>query len=160
MHRTLVLVTALTALASPAFAAVPDSPTQIVGRLYAPYLANPHAESGGDDKSAMELIRPYASKAFGAAIDKDQACMVREQGVCNVDWDVIINGQDWELSNFALEDGDNLVRARFVNDQANILTYRFVKEGDAWKIDDIETEIPSDDGSPPGSMSIKTVLNQ
>lgn len=163
MYRTLALVALLTALVSPAMAAAADSPSQIVGKLYAPYLADPHAETD-DMASAMDRIRPFATKAFIAAIDKDQACMKRE-GICNLDWDVIINGQDWELANFSLDEvwpyaPPVIVTATFRNGQySQQVKYYFIQEGTDWKIDDIEDQILDDAGKVTETVSIKTLLN-
>ncbi|MBW8881457.1 MAG: DUF3828 domain-containing protein [Asticcacaulis sp.] len=159
-HLFFAAILAAPALASPAFAELPDSPSQIVGKLYAPYLTHPHASSEFIDKSAIERVRPFASAAFAAAIDKDQACMEREQGICNLDWDVIINGQDWEVSNFAIEGDGATVRAHFVNFESLTVTYHFIREGDVWKIDDIENLAPDSEGKATQTISIKDVLNQ
>ncbi len=165
MYRTLALFAALTALTSPVQAATDDSPSQIVGRLYAPYLANPHAEPD-DTASAMDRIRPFATKAFSAAIDKDQACMKREGGICSLDWDVIINGQDWELSDFSLSEvwpyaPPVIVTATFHNGgDVQQVKFYFIQEGIAWKIDDIEDQFLDDGGKVKELVSIKTLLSK
>jgi Protein of unknown function (DUF3828) len=122
--------------------AVPQtSPKQIVEALYKPYLADPHAEKSGSP-GALDLILPYASKSLQSAIHKNEECERREQGICNIDFDIIINAQDWDLSNFTHQKETKnqlpVVRAIFSNGGKNKVSYFFIREQGDWRIDDVE----------------------
>jgi len=120
-----------------------ESPKQIVGQLYSSYLADPHAEKPSN-VGALDLILPYASKGLQTAIHKNEACEKREQGICNIDFDIIINTQDWNLSDFRLIEDTNsknhspIIRANFSNGGKNQVSYFFVQEQGDWKIDEVE----------------------
>ena len=119
------------------------SPKDIVENLYAPYLADPHAEQT-DGPSALDAIRSKASKTLKHAIHRNDVCERREQGVCNIDFDIIIDAQDWDISHFAVTDGEDqatglpVVTARFTNGYPREVRYYFISEEGAWKIDDVQ----------------------
>ncbi len=126
------------------------TPHAIVQALYAPYLANPHANSGAPSPDDETEIRDYASKSLKRAIDADRACEKREQGICNLDFDMVIAGQDWDISKFAIADGPatamaQVVRATFDNGGPVEVRFFFVRENGAWKIDDVEDLRRKDD---------------
>ena len=117
----------------------------LVRRLYRAYETDVAATS------ALQLVRPHASKRLTALIAREERCMDRHRGEpCNLGFDVIINGQDWELKNLHVEsanlDGDRAsVIARFINiDSPQEIVYRFTRESGRWRIDDIEARSPAD----------------
>ena len=126
------------------------TPHAIVQALYAPYLADPHANSGKQVPDDETEIRDFASKSLKRAIDADRACEKREQGICNLDFDMVIAGQDWDISKFAIADGPatadkQVIRATFDNGGPVEVRFFFVRESGAWKIDDVEDLRPKDD---------------
>jgi len=129
---------------APAAGTTPATPHAIVQSLYAPYLADQNPDS------AQDSLRPYASKSLRRLIDADDACMKREQGICNIDFDILIAGQDGAPAHLAITDGPakargQVVRARFDNGGAVEVRFVFVRQGGAWKIDDVEDLRPHDD---------------
>ena len=140
---SLLVVFALFAALAPARAGELD---EQVRRLYRTY------ETGGTPgQSALQLVRPHASKRLAALIAREERCTDRHRGEsCNLDFDVIINGQDWELKNLAVEpatlDGDRAsVVARFTNfETPEEIVYRYTRESGRWRIDDIEARAPGD----------------
>lgn len=141
---SLLVVFALFAALAPARAGELD---EQVRRLYRTY------ETGGTPgQSALQLVRPHASKRLAALIARENRCTDRHRGEpCNLHFDVIINGQDWELKNLVVEpatlDGDRAsVVARFTNfETPEEIVYRYTRESGRWRIDDIEARAPGDD---------------
>lgn len=124
-------------------AVVADELGEQVRALYRPY------EKGGDDTpAATDLIRPMASKRLRALLDRDTACS-RKNGVCNLDFDVIVNGQDFKITHVQVSSanpqGDKAaVLARFDNFDGKFETrYEFVRESGAWRLDDVEARAPA-----------------
>ena len=139
MLNTLVL--AILAVNAP-HAAEPTTPHAIVQALYAP--AKP-----GDSESSVDAIGRYASKSLKRLIDADNACEKRYQAICNIDSDFLIAGQDGEASHLAIADGPvtaqgQVIDARFDNDGPVDVRFVFVRQGGAWKIDDVEDLRPKD----------------
>jgi Protein of unknown function (DUF3828) len=120
---------------------------ELVRGWYRPY------ETDATAGSALQLLRPHASKRLAALIAKEERCSDRHRGEsCNLDFDVIINGQDWQLKNLRVEpaklSGDRAsVVARFTNiDTPEEIVYSFIREAGRWRIDDIEARLPADRG--------------
>jgi len=162
MRLLILVVCLLLSYTDAALAAVSTSPKQIVETLYKPYLDDPHAQKLGGP-GALDLILPYASQSLKAAIHRNEECERREQGICYIDFDIIINAQDWNLSNFALhEDTKNslpIINATFINGGKNKVTYFFVREHDDWKIDEIEAIRYNADGTVENGYKLKQGLN-
>jgi len=95
--------------------------------------------------SAEDLLGRRASRALGALFKRDLDCVKTSKQICAIDWDFIVNGQDWELSQVKVGPlqvaGDKAtVTVGFKNMKAsNTNIYYFVREGGDWKLDDIET---------------------
>jgi hypothetical protein len=94
---------------------------------------------------ALGLIRPHASKRLAALIDKEERCTARTRELCNLEFDVIVNAQDWELKGVRVEsatpsDRRMKVTALFTNiETPQEIVYSFVRETGHWKLDDIES---------------------
>ena len=114
----------------------------LVRGWYRPY------EKDTADSSALQLLLPHASKRLAALIAKEERCAARN-GICNLDFDVIINAQDWQLKNLRVEsaklEGDRAsVVARFTNiDTRQEIIYRFVRQSEGWRLDDVEARLPA-----------------
>ena len=158
------MIIQILAAAMVAAAPMPTTPHAIVQVLYAPYLADPHANNGSHTPDSEDMVRRYASKSLKAAIDFDKACEKREQGICNLDSDVLIDGQDWDISQLAITDAPatpdrQVVLVTFINDHTRCrVTFNFVREAGAWKIDDVEDRDDGYDGQPGTHFWLKKLL--
>ncbi|TAH32659.1 MAG: DUF3828 domain-containing protein [Alphaproteobacteria bacterium] len=148
-------------LASPVLAA--ETPSQIVQNLYKPYLDDPHADLQ-TEPSATDAIRPYASHALGNAIDMENACVNRTGEMCALDSDILIAGQDWDITDFRMEseNGKNsaIVRVYFKNGLPVRTNFMFVKENQDWKIDEIESLLYDEDEKLASVWLLKRGLNE
>lgn len=110
------------------------------------------------------MILPYASKPLRSAILRNEECERRSKGICYIDFDVIINGQAWSLSELHLTDETDakthgpVVRANFINFNKQRVSYFFVQENKTWKIDDVETEDYKKDGKAEAPFYLKKQL--
>jgi hypothetical protein len=118
-------------------------PSVWLGQIYDAYH---RAEDKPDDiGSAEEIIGKRASRALAALFKRDQDCVKTSNQICAIDWDFIINGQDWKISQVKVGPlqaaGDKAtVTVTFKNmKSSNANIYHFVREGGDWKVDDIET---------------------
>lgn len=102
------------------------------------------------NKSSVELMGKRASKSLAALFKRNADCEAKSKGVCALDWDFVIDGQDWTLSNIDVGPmvvaGDKAtVTVKFRNfETACVNVYFFVREDGQWKVDDIETKSGSD----------------
>ncbi|KAB0680138.1 DUF3828 domain-containing protein [Aureimonas leprariae] len=120
-----------------------STPDKAILSLYASYQ--------GDEEPDE---RKYFSTQLRDLYDKDQAKAENgEDG--NLDFDPVIGGQDYEIKDLKVEEpkinGDiAMVDVHFRNfDTPNHLKYTMRKEGQTWKVDDIE----SVDGDNPWTLS-------
>ncbi len=98
------------------------------------------------EEQANRLIEKRASRSLAALFKKNDDCEAEQKGVCALDWDFVVDGQDWELSNVKVGapvvGGDKAtVTVTFTNFRtpcANV--YYFVREDGQWKVEDIETK--------------------
>jgi hypothetical protein len=115
-------------------AASSDEPVVIITNIYKAY------SNKGTDPN---LTPPY-SKRLQKLVD-DDANATPEGSVGNLDFDVFVNGQDWELSHVKValvsRDAEHAqVRATFVNLKApEEIRFFFVREDGSWRIDDIQS---------------------
>lgn len=151
MRKSVLFITFIFTLTGYAAIAAPNetkTPLQIVQQLYQPYLDDPNAEKS-DSPDALSLIIPHASPSLKTAIEKEQTCQKQEGGLCGVDFDIIVNAQDWSISHFKLKEiflkpddartTKPAIDATFINGGKNLVRYSFVEENGQWKIDDIQT---------------------
>jgi len=93
-----------------------------------------------------ELSHVY-SKRLQALLDKD-AKETPEGMVGRIDWDVFVDGQDWQLSDLKIvlvsrSATHAVVRATFKNfDHPSNMLFDLVLENDHWRIDDIQKTLP------------------
>ena len=142
-----------------------QKPEAIITALYKPYSSDSLDEQTGIKQvSALDAILPHASQTLAKLISNELACQKREQGICTIDSDIIINGQDWKLSNFSLDqkqiDANKvIIIAHFMNmDTANAVTYSMIKEGNQWHIDNVQADRLKPDGSVATSWNLKAML--
>jgi Protein of unknown function (DUF3828) len=100
--------------------------------------------------SSVELVGKRASKSLAALFKRNAACEAKGEGVCALDWDFIVDGQDWTLSQTKVgplvATGDKAtVTVSFRNfTTACVNVYHFVREDGEWRVDDIETKSGAD----------------
>lgn len=136
-----VLALALWASLTPALAQVnvhePD-PAVWLRQIYDFYQRS-EKNPESDPQPSFGLVVERASKSLAALFKKNDECEAKQGGVCALDWDFVIDGQDFQLSNVKVADavvaGDKAtVTASFTNMGATCVnTYSFVREDGEWK---------------------------
>jgi len=119
-----------------------SGPVAFVAALYKSYTDIAPGEDGEPGLPDMY------SKRLQALIDKD-AAETPEGEVGRMDWDAIVDGQDWQVTGLKIAQvyrsgGEARVRAVFANfgEPRNII-FNLVREDGKWRIDDIaETLAP------------------
>lgn len=134
--KMLVAAGLLLALTVGALAAgqVFGTPRALLDYAYAPYAT-------GDFKDDNGLLYSNALNALFATAEANAP----EDDVGPVDFDVFVNGQDFQLTDLAIGDstpeGDGVtVPVTFKNfGEAQSLVFHLIREGGGWKINDIES---------------------
>jgi hypothetical protein len=107
-------------------------------------------DKGLEKQATYRIVVKRASKSLAALFKKNDACEVKWKGVCALDWDFIVDGQDNQLTNIKVDDaaisGDKAtVTVTFKNfDTPCKNTFHFAREGGVWKVDEIETQHGTD----------------
>jgi hypothetical protein len=120
------------ALAAPVF----DDPRALIEYVYAPYLNE--SDPFPDDPS--ELYSPTLKQLWDEMSAKSE-----ESEVPIIDFDPVINAQDYEISDFVVADpaivGESAtVAVSFSNlGEPQELHFELIRGADGWKIDDIES---------------------
>jgi hypothetical protein len=115
-----------------------NDPVAVIAAIYKAYLDTDPA----DMPPAPGSLGVY-SKRLQALVDKD-ARETPEGEIGRLDFDVIIDGQDWELRELKIvpvSQSENAaeVRATFKNfGEPRDILYRLIAEDGNWRIDDIE----------------------
>ncbi len=97
-----------------------------------------------------DLLQPppaLVSPAFGKALRDERACQVREQGICTIDSDPWLDGQDGDIDSavdYRWQQGSasaGMVEMRYtVWKQARLTRVPMVRQGNGcWQVDDIVT---------------------
>ena len=136
----LMLLAALAAFAAgPALAEDFTDPVKLLEAVYAQY-------SPTVGFSDPDFTRTQQSKRLNALYDADAAEANGEIG--RIDFDPYVNGQDFDIQNLSIEPpyyagGKALVKVTFTNfGSPQDLGVLLVKEGEAWKIDDLFAASP------------------
>lgn len=119
-----------------------QSPKDIVEGFYAPYAA------GQTPPDVLPTLRGHSTQGFGSLLQGEADCIARTNALCKLDFDVIINGQNFDgvkMSDTAVQKSKSglNVCASFENaGAAQKVCYRFVKENSgahasSWLIDDV-----------------------
>ncbi len=155
MNRRALIVraVAMTGLAasSVATAQTPTEPRAIVEQMY-------KISAGKDGKYAGESAffqKPLRDRWFSKALRKGLAevdAMSKRTGDVGLDFDPVTNSQDplvkgLKVSPESASAGKSIVAAKFNSGGKNMhnIRYIFVREGDAWKLDDLTGEIGGKD---------------
>lgn len=139
LRRLFVILAMVIAVAGPALAAptVFDTPRALLDYAYAPYAT-------GDFKDDNDILYSRALNALFAAAE----AATKEDEVGPVDFDVFVNAQDFELTDLQIgepsPEGQGVsVPVSFRNfGDAQSLRFHLIREGEGWKIDDIESLTP------------------
>jgi len=141
MLRILAAAGIFFALLLPAFAAAPatsfDTPQALLTYAYKPY-------STGQFQDDNDILYSKALNALFAAAEANTP----EDDVGPVDFDVFVNGQDYQLTELKIGDpvpeGDGVkVPVSLKNfDDPQSLVFHLVKESGSWRINDIESLTP------------------
>lgn len=121
----------MTPLAAPAIAQDGNDAVAFIVAIYQSYKT---------DRPGVEQMY---SQRLQALINKD-ASETPEGMVGRIDWDVIVDGQDWRISKLDIQivsqtNDTALVRATFDNfDAPRNLLFDLVREDGHWRIDDIQ----------------------
>ena len=132
----LALLAVVLSAASPP-AGVDGDPVALLTAIYKTYT-----DIGPGEDGVPELSGVY-SKRLQALIDKDEK-ETPEGDVGRIDWDLFVDGQDWQLTELkivpALKEATRAeVRATFKNfDEPRDILYTLVLENGHWRIDDIQ----------------------
>ena len=132
----LILIAIALGAASPLGDADSD-PEALITAIYQTYTDIAPGEDGTPE------VEGVYSKRLQALLDKD-AKETPEGEVGRIDWDVFVDGQDWQLTELKIVTVSKQatraeVRATFKNfDEPRDLLYTLVLEDGHWRIDDIE----------------------
>ena len=132
----LALLAVVLGAASPP-AGVDGDPVALLTAIYKTYT-----DIGPGEDGVPELSGVY-SKRLQALIDKDEK-ETPEGDVGRIDWDLFVDGQDWQLTELkivpALKEATRAeVRATFNNfGEPRDILYTLVLENGHWRIDDIQ----------------------
>ena len=133
---TMVLLAAAAAVPMAARAAGESSPADVTTAIYHIY-AGPKGDyqTGNlDDKR----VAVYLSKSLRAAL-KAMDARSKKLNEPILDFDPVTDSQDPEVEKLTIApEGDAAATATFFSgDVKHVVRYSFVREGDAWKVDDI-----------------------
>ena len=135
MRPLLALILAIAVGAASPPKAIDSDPVSLITAIYQAYL---------DNTPALDDIY---SKRLQALLDKD-AQETPEGMVGRIDWDVFVDGQDFDLSALKIvpvsQDGSKAqIRATFIKmgEQRNML-FDLVREDGHWRIDEIAATLP------------------
>jgi hypothetical protein len=127
-----------------------DEMTSTVKGFYIDYLDS-SGKPLGPDLSSLDIVDKYASPSLHQLISNYDKCQIRTQDACNVDFDIVVNGQDWTLkqlptlSNTSNGTGRVDIATSFISDDIKMrVVYDFIHEpDDSWKIDNVEGIAPA-----------------
>ncbi len=144
---------------SPAWAGVITDPAEMVMTLYRPYVADDDAL--GND--GLLAIAAHAAPRLKSLISRDRQCEAREGGVCRIDFDPVIAGQDAQLNGkwpvlsvHYTPDGGEVVSARFTSGGVPMeVDYEFIRAGSSWLIRDVR----GGSANPGGAWDLLRILS-
>ncbi|WP_312736160.1 hypothetical protein [Stenotrophomonas sp.] len=115
--------------------------------------------TSGDDGRVLDAPPALVSPAFAKALREERACQVREEGICTIDSDPWLDGQDGEIDS-AVRYGWKPVSATAgevtlsysVWKSAHLTRLPMVRHGKGcWQVDDVITN---------GGQSVRKILAQ
>lgn len=159
MRSAFIVIGFLLALLVPAVAsaappAVFDTPKALLEYAYKPY-------STGDFQDDNDVLYSKRLNSLFAAAE----AATPDDDVGPVDFDVFVNGQDYQLTDLTIGDpapeGDGvMVPVAFKNfGAAQSLVFHMIKEGGGWRINDIESLTPDSTWKLTELLTPETVTN-
>ena len=137
--RILALIALLLAAPSIAWSGPAEEPATTIAAIYRIYQTTPQ------DK-APDIGKVYSPR-LQALIEAD-ARATPEGEVGKIDWDVFVDGQEWQLANLKITsvsvEGDSAeVSASFDNlGEPREILFDMVREGGRWLVDDVQSVRP------------------
>ena len=130
-----------------------SSPEDFIRALYRFHQPGKDTPDWFADK---QTLSKYFDKELTALVIKDDECVKREQGVCNLDFDPIYDAQDFEkettnLKIAAVEGQPDLFNVTFTNLGTRTLFHRLTNTPSGWRISDIKY---------PEGPSLKEILSR
>ena len=130
-----------------------SSPEDFIRSLYRFHQPGRDTPDWFADKRTLSM---YFDKEVTALFIKDDECVKREQGVCNLDFDPIYDAQDFEkettnLQIAAVAGQPDLFNVTFTNLGTRTLVYRLTNTPSGWRISDIKY---------PEGPSLKEILSR
>ncbi|WP_159013154.1 hypothetical protein [Acidisoma sp. S159] len=116
---------------------------RLVGGIYKPFVSS-DPYSAPEPPDLVDAIAPFASSTLKALLSAQQQCEIKSQGECGLNWDVVVDGQDWEIP-----EAPHLVSTVIASDRIDVLSsftslghpiavrYIFRRKADGWRLDDI-----------------------
>ena len=130
-----------------------SSPEDFIRSLYRFHQPGKDTPAWFADKRTLSK---YFDKELTTLFLKDDECKKREQGVCNLDFDPIYDGQDFEkettnLQIAAVVGQPDLFNVTFTNLGTRTLVYKLTNTPSGWRISDIKS---------PEGPSLKEILSR
>ena len=113
-------------------------PKEMVESIYARFT-----DPAGPGMSDFAMLRPIAAPGLAELLDKETACQEKGEEICKYDFSILVNGQDYELTELEISQGPTTaknqeVTAQFLNfGQPSEIIFSFALYGDAWLLEDI-----------------------
>lgn len=123
-----------------ATAQVKGDPAAMVHGIYN-QLLDPNIPAPSD----FELLRPLASDRLQDLLDREIACQEQGDETCKYGFSVIVDGQDFDLTNLAIDEtlhqSDSAeVTASFHNfGEPKQVVFVFQKQGAGWVLEDVQS---------------------
>jgi hypothetical protein len=130
-----------------------SSPEDFIRSLYRFHQPGRETRDWFGDK---QTLSKYFDKELTGLFIKDDECVKREQGVCNLDFDPIYDAQDFEKKTTNLQIAPvvgqpDLFNVTFTNLGTRTLVYRLTNTPSGWRISDIKY---------PEGPSLKEILSR
>lgn len=132
--------------AADAFAAAPESEDKVVARLYKDYAweaftAQPKLFGNGLTGENKTTLEKYFAPDLAQLFVADSACEIREQGICNLDFEPLFDSQDPRITDLEVTRlSPGRVQVQFkdpVTDETTRIDFKLVRTGGKWRIDDM-----------------------
>lgn len=118
-------------------------PEEVVRTLYKQY---PFEGDKVIKNEPKEVLEKFLDGNLTALLLKNRECEIREEGLCNISFDVMYAAQDAKITNFRVcaMDSANTVRVQFRNfGKATVVKYKMTNTEAGWRISDILTSFDS-----------------
>ena len=114
-------------------------PESVVQDLYKNYTWNVR-KANAIQNEPKEVLSKYFDKNLASLLFKNHECQVREQGICNIDTDILYAAQDFEITDFRIcaMSADNMVSVRFKNmGVPQVVKFKLSSTAAGWRVSNI-----------------------